>query len=88
MLCLERCPLIKIILCTQYYLNAVFLTFYNIFLNGGMITDVVKYLYTAICELGVIRWTINKARKATRRFWPRIRRIASQNTSTIMIDCS
>lgn len=53
-----------------------------------MITDVLKYIYTTVCELGVVRWTINKARKAARRFWPRIRRIASQNTSNIMIDCS
>lgn len=53
-----------------------------------LITDILKYIYTSVCELGVVRWTMSKARKAARRFWPRIRRIASQNTSTIMIDCS
>lgn len=65
---------------------------YVLYINGGhqqwMIFDILKYIYTTVCELGVIRWTVSKARKAARRFWPRIRRIASQNTSTIMIDCS
>ncbi|XP_026821652.1 N-alpha-acetyltransferase 60 [Rhopalosiphum maidis] len=65
---------------------------YVLYINGGhqqwMIFDVLRYIYTTVCELGVVRWTISKARKAARRFWPRIRRIASQNTSTIMIDCS
>ncbi|XP_050544739.1 N-alpha-acetyltransferase 60 isoform X2 [Daktulosphaira vitifoliae] len=65
---------------------------YVLYINGGhqqwMIFDVLKYIYTTICELRVVKWTMNKARKATRRFWPRLRRIASQNTSTIMIDCS